>query len=187
MTLFEKVPLLKMRPMTSQKDFEFTSPLSQQEALQRLKQHAELRRRGGFCGSVDGTQFILYHFVGPDPTHSADDPQLSGYIQPEGNGCRVFARIKLDEMTDLYLWFGIFCLVCGVIGLCATYINPKMAATALSLAGWGWTRLILPVGQIVLMAFVGWRMWMKFAKKGMPDAINQFRCLLEEEPMVEDL
>jgi len=64
--------------MKTYEDFDFSSTLTLEESLQRLKNRTA-GKYASFSGTVAGNQFFLSH-EGDDKSTYEDDPQLTGYI-----------------------------------------------------------------------------------------------------------
>jgi hypothetical protein len=161
----------------AQKDFEFNSPLSVQEALDRIKDHSKSSEFGGFYGQVEGNHFFLHQNVGPDVSVSYDDPQMTGYIVSANPGCRVFARARIDDKTAFKVYGGIgFLLFCfGMFKLLGIGIS------SITWSGIGVfilsTRFYIFIWAFIIALYF----WRKFETKGRPDAMQQLKRLLNAD------
>ncbi len=173
-------PGLKVRDeMKAQQDFEFSSPLTVQEALQRLQDQAEGHQHGSFYGSVQGNHFFLHHEAGPDQNESADDPQISGYILPLAEGCRVHVRIRVPHHAEGNARLGSFFLI--VSGAILLFIRFSPQTQEEDMSKDDWIPLLYDFAILVSAAVGGWLAWKKFEDKDRPRILGEFRALLEGE------
>ncbi|MFN0174678.1 MAG: hypothetical protein ACKVU0_08540 [Saprospiraceae bacterium] len=172
--------------MDGQKDYEFSSPLSLQDALQRLKKQSEGTTYGVLYGSVVGRQFFLHHNVGKFKKFSFDDPKLSGYILPEGNGCRVFVRIQVDPLGAISTYaVTIIALIIFVVLLNRSIDILKDGFPLLAFIVDFLRSNLIEFGLPSLFAFAGFLIWKRLGKSDTPDAILQLWHLMEGGAMVE--
>lgn len=148
-----------------------------QVALERLHKQAINNGHAGFYGSVTGTHFILYQNIGPDQYNSDDDPQLSGYIQPEGSGCRVFARIRVPDRTGLRVHGGLWLLLLCLGFFILLDINPTSISFSGTLGFLHKSKFYIPI----IGFFIALYWWWNYIKVEKPAAIQQFKRLLEAE------
>ena len=160
--------------MKVQEDFEFSSELSVQEALERLKRHVAESKYGGFYGSVEGNQFALFHAVGSG-SQSDGDPKLSGYIKIEGKGCRVFARTRVAAATEWNLRFGMSLFVGFIVLILVTLFTFGKANETRDT----WLTLIAEVVSIAFTGFGGLYYWRKFKNEGQHQTVWKIKNLLK--------
>lgn len=166
--------------MKTFEDFEFSSPLSVQEALQLLKTKTE-GYTSGFSGTVTGNQFFLSH-EGESRSTTEDDPQLSGYILSESKGCRVFARIRVAEQIEVKYRFNMFLfLFTGVVVLLSVKESSLSGMTNWSNSP-GAAKILLYLLVFGITAFGSWYLWRNHEKRGKPVIIEQFQRMLGALP-----
>lgn len=163
--------------MKAQQDFEFSSPLTVQEALQRLEdQTQESGIPGSFYGSVQGNHFFLYQEAGKK-NETGDDPQITGYILPLEQGCRVHVRIRVPEQAEMGARLGSFFLI--VLGGILLFVRLSPQGQEETTPKEDWIRLLFDLAILVSMAIGGLLAWKKFEDKDRPRILAQFRALLE--------
>ena len=165
--------------MKTYKDFEFSSPLSVSEALNRLKKHTVNPGDETFYGEVNGNHFKLSHDAGRaiDPS---DDPHVTGYILREDAGCRVFARAQVPEAQEYYAKFGLGCLIFSVLLIAYIFWDDPADFTE-PMTWFQLPQMLLAIAPIVLMPVVGWRFIKKFNKEGKYEVIRKFIDYLDGE------
>ncbi|NUO02441.1 MAG: hypothetical protein HUU01_17695 [Saprospiraceae bacterium] len=164
--------------MKAQQDFEFSIPLTVQEALQRLQDRTkESGIPGSFYGSVQGNHFFLHQEAGAYRNETMDDPQITGYILPLAEGCRVHVRIRVPEHTEGSARFGAFALI--ALGGVLLLIRFSPESHEESMPQGDWIQFLFDVAIMVSMAAGGWLAWKKFEDKDRPRILGEFRALLE--------
>ncbi len=167
-------------------DFDFSSPLSVADALDRLRKHPSNPGDGTFYGQVNGNHFKVNHDAGR-ARDTSDDPHVSGYILAEGSGCRIFARAQVPEAQEYDAKFGLGALIACVLLIAYVFYDDNDSS------GWShpfnWMRLpqiIIQLAILIGMPVAGWRYIKKFRKQGKYELIARFTDYMEGGYKIEN-
>lgn len=167
--------------MKTWEDFEFSSPLPPREVLKRLGRHPGNPGNGLFYGYIQGNNFNLRQDYGI-PQDDSDDPLITGYVQREGEGSRIFARLHIPEMIAFKAQFGTVMLL-GAMVMMWVLMPPFRGKIHFDgdFFSFIWQNIpfFFHVVTLLLAPVIGWRYMRKFNREGKNVLISKFVEYLE--------
>lgn len=161
--------------MKTYEDFDFFCPLSVDEALKRIAAQTAPGPLGSFYGTVNGNHFNLQHDLGREKDPS-DDPQVTGYVVKERDGCRVFARAQVPEAQVFNANYGTMALVFFFLLMLKIWWEKRGNTFAMEpIELMRLPMVLFDIMIFVAMAYSGWRYMKTFNQKGKAETIRQFK------------
>lgn len=166
-------------------DFDFSSPLSLADALDRLRKYPSNPGDGTFYGQVNGNHFKVSHDAGR-AKDTSDDPHVSGYILAEGTGCRIFARAQAPEAQEYNAKFGLGALIACVLLIAYVFYDDNGRSGLNTPLDWmRLPQILIQLAILIGMPVAGWRYIKKFRKQGKYELMARFMDFMDAGYKIE--